>query len=245
MSPWNAQRRGAIVGGTLALIGVIWIRTRTASCPGAVTVEFHPPLAEPGSYHIHLSWPGGKPCDLTVAVPFTGSEQAHAKTGCGMALQLQTQVQAGQASVSGLTFAAAPERFDLRVKRNDEAVYDAQITPKYAPYETTRTEDRHFCGDRALVLPPCLRGSSQCWPFPASCTRPQDCGPKQACCLTPEWGKDFGPKAGSQCSSTNSCLSHLGHLGCHADSDCPVDMRCADRTLAADFSPPVMVCQNR
>jgi hypothetical protein len=236
---------GAIIGGALAITWVIWIRTRATPCPGAVSLEFHPPLADPGSYRIQLSWPGGKPCELTVVVPLDGTQKEHAKTGCGMALQLRTQVQDNQASISGLTFAAAPERFALRVKRNDEAVYDAELTPKYAPYETSRAEDHHFCGDRALVLPPCLRGSSECAPFPASCTGPEDCGPKQACCLTPEWGKDFGPKAGSQCTSTNSCFAHLGHLGCRVDADCPADMRCADRTLASDFSPSVLACQSR
>jgi hypothetical protein len=236
---------GAIVGGTLAITWVIWIRTRATPCPGAVTLEFHPPFADPGSYHIQLSWAGARPCDLTVAIPLDSATQDHKRTGCGMALQLRTQVQDNQASLSGLTFAAAPERFTLRVKRNDEPVYDAVLEPKYAPYETSRAEDHHFCGDRALVLPPCLRGSSECAPFPARCTGPQDCGPKQACCLTPEWGRDFGPKAGSECSSTSSCFAHLGRLGCHGDADCPADMRCGDATLAADFLPSVLVCQSR
>jgi hypothetical protein len=236
---------GAIVGGALALIWVIWIRTRATPCPGAVTLEFHPPIADAGSYRIQLSWPGGKPCELKVVVPFTGSKSEHAKTGCGLAVALRTQVQDGQASISGLTFAAAPERFELHVKRNDEAVYDTVLTPKYAPYETSRAEDHHFCGDRALVLPPCVRGSSECAPFPARCTGPQDCGPKQGCCLTPEWGRDFGPQAASQCSSQNSCFAHLGHLACHLDADCPSDMRCADESLASDFSPSVQACRGR
>jgi hypothetical protein len=238
---------GAIVGGALAITWVVYIRTRATPCPGAVTLEFHPPLADPGSYRIQLSWDGGKPCELTVAVPLASDSAVkdHARTGCGMALQLHTQVQDGKASVSGLTFAAAPEHFKLQVKRNGEAVYDTDLTPKYAPYETRRAENAHFCGDRALVLPPCVRGSSECAPFPASCTSPADCGPKQACCLTPEWGRDFGPKAGSECTSANGCFAHLGHLGCRTDSDCPADMRCGDKTIAADFSPSVLVCQGR
>jgi hypothetical protein len=245
VSPWTAQRMGAIVGAALAITWVIYIRTRATPCPGAVTLEFHPPLADPGNYRIQLTWDGGKPCELAVAVPLDGSAKDRAKTGCGMALQLRTQVQDGKASISGLTFAAAPERFKLSVHRNGEAVYDTDVAPKYAPYETSRAEDRHFCGDRALVLPPCLRGSSECAPFPANCTGPEGCGPKQACCLTPEWGKDFGPKAASECSSANGCFAHLGHLGCHLDADCPADMRCADASLSADFSPSVLVCQGR
>jgi hypothetical protein len=243
VSPWTAQRMGAIVGAALAITWVIWIRTRATPCPGAVTLEFHPPLADPGRYRIDLSWEGSRSCQFTVVVPLDSTASNRSKTGCGMALQLRTQVQDGQASVSGLTFAAAPEHFTLHVSRNAEAVYDAELEPKYAPYETTRAEDAHFCGNRALVLPPCLLGSSECAPFPASCTAPVDCGPKKACCLTPEWGRDFGPKAASECTSENGCFAHLGHLGCHVDSDCPAGMRCGDASLAKDFSPRVRVCQ--
>lgn len=246
MLPWTAQRIGAIVGAALAVTWVIYMRTRATPCPGAVTLEFHPPLADPGTYQLQLSWPGAKPCSLTLAVPLKPeAAKEGARTGCGFALQLRTQVQAEQASISGLTFAAAPAHFRLSVRRNGEAVYDAELEPKYAPYETTRSEDHHFCGDRALVLPPCLRGSSECAPFPASCRGPSDCGPRQACCLTPEWSRDFGPKAGSECSSESRCLAHLGHLGCRTDADCPKDMRCGDASLAADFSPAVLVCRAR
>jgi hypothetical protein len=246
VSPWTAQRMGAIVGIALAVTWVIWIRTRATPCPGAVTLEFHPPLADPGSYRIDLSWEGGKPCQLTVDLPLDNSAaQQRPKTGCGMAVQLRTQVQDGQASVSGLSFAAAPERFKLTVLRNQEAVYDAELTPKYAPYETTRAEDSHFCGNRALVLPPCVRGSSECSPFPARCDGPQACGSKKVCCLTPEWGRDFGPQAASECSSANSCFAHLGHVACHGDTDCPANMRCGDASFANDFSAPILVCQAR
>jgi hypothetical protein len=245
VSPWTAQRMGAIVGATLAITWVIFIRTRATPCPGAVTLEFHPPLADPGSYRIQLTWDGRKPCELTIAVPLASPAKDHARTGCGIALELRTQVQDGKASISGLTFAAAPERFQLRVSRDGEAVYQTDVVPKYAPYETSRAQDGHFCGDRALVLPTCVRGSSECAPFPTRCTGPEDCGPKQACCLTPEWGRDFGPKAASECTSANGCFTHLGHLGCHADADCPPDMRCGDAALSADFSPAVLACQSR
>jgi hypothetical protein len=229
---------------------VIWIRTRATPCPGAVTLEFHPPLVEHGSYRIQLSWEGASPCQLTIALPLTAQALAaqaksQEKTGCGMALELATQVQDGQASVSGLTFAAAPAHFRLQVKRDAEPIYDTLLEPQFAPYPTTRAENKHFCGERALVLPQCLRGSSQCAPFPARCIGPADCPPKQACCLTPEWGRDFGPHAASECSSTNSCFAHLGHLGCQGDGDCPSSMRCSDTSLAVEFSKPVTACQNR
>jgi len=241
----TAQRLGALSGALLALGGLVWVRTRPTPCPGAVTLEFHPPLAEPGSYRIQLSWPGAKPCELTVAVPVRSALPDGAKSGCGMALQLQTQVQGSHASLSGLVFAAAPERFHLQVKRNAEPVYDVELEPKYAPYPTRRADDPHFCGDRALLLPACLRGSSVCQPFSARCSGPQDCAAKEACCLTPEWGREYGPAAASECSSARSCLSHLGHLACLGDGDCPKDMRCGDRGLSADYTAAPLVCQSR
>jgi len=242
LSPWTAQRLGGIVGAALAITFVIWSRTRATPCPGAVTLEFHPPLVDRGSYRIELSWPGANPCQFTVDLPLDVSPKNRGKTGCGMALELRTQVQDGQASVTGLTFAAAPEQFRLRVQRGAEPIYDALLEPKFAPYPTTRAEDKHFCGDRALVLAPCLRGSSACAPFPARCTGPQDCEAKRVCCLTPEWGRDFGSYAASECTSSNSCLSHLGHLACRDDNDCPSAMRCGDTSLAAEFSKPVQAC---
>ena len=245
VSPWTAQRLGAIVGAGLAITGVIWLRTRATPCPGAVTLEFHPPLADPGSYRIQLSWEGAKPCVLTVVLPLGPPKQTPEKSGCGMAVQLRTQVRDEQATVAGLTFAAAPPRFGLQVKRDSEPIYDTQLEPKFAPYPTLRAEDKHFCGERALVLPPCLRGSSECAPFPARCTSPADCRAKQACCLTPEWGRDFGPRSASECTSTNSCLAHLGRLACLLDSDCPSGMHCGDASLASEFTKPVLLCQSR
>jgi len=245
VSPWTAQRLGAIVGAGLAIVGVIWLRTRATPCPGAVTLEFHPPLAERGSYDVLLNWEGASPCALTLVLPLEPKEQLREKTGCGMALQLRTQVQDAQVSITGLTFAAAPARFRLQLKRDGEPIYDTLLEPKFAPYATLRAEDKHFCGERALVLPHCLRGSSQCAPFPARCIGPQECPVKQACCLTPEWGRDFGIHAASACSSTNSCLAHLGRIACRSDGDCPGGMQCGDASLASEFSKPVWVCRNR
>lgn len=244
VTPWTAQRLGAIVGAALAIVGVVWLRTRAKPCPGAVTLEFHPPLADRGSYHIQLSWDGVNRCAFTVTLPLDPKQHQGDKTGCGMALQLRTQVQEQQSSIAGLTFAAAPARFRLQVKRDREAIYDTQLEPKFAPYETRRAEDKHFCGERALVLPSCIRGSSECAPFPARCSAPEECSGKQACCLTPEWGRDYGPSAASECTSTSSCLAHLGRLACRSDGDCPQGMHCADAALANDFSKPVMVCRN-
>ena len=236
---------GALVGAGLAIIGVIWVRTRATPCPGAVTLEFHPPLADRGRYLVQLSWEGARPCQFTVDLPLDAKVGNREKTGCGMAIQLRTQVQAGQTSLAGLTFAAAPAHFRLQLNRDAERIYDTSLEPRFAPYATTRAEDPHFCGERALVLPACLRGSSECAPFPARCTGPRDCELNRACCLTPEWGRDFGPLAASECTTINSCISHLGHLGCQGDTDCPSGMRCSDSSLAADFSKPVLACRDR
>jgi hypothetical protein len=236
---------GAIVGAALAIVFVIWMRTRATPCPGAVTLEFHPPLADRGRYRIQLSWEGTNPCQLTVEVPLDEHTKPGEKTGCGMAIELRTQVRGEQASIAGLTFAAAPATFRLQVDRNGEAIYDTALEPQFAPYPTPRAQDKRFCGERALVLPHCLRGSSECAPFPPLCTGPQDCPVKQVCCLTPEWGRDFGPLAASECSSTNNCLSHLGRLACRSDGDCPTGMRCDDTSLATDFSKAVSVCRNQ
>ncbi len=87
---------GAIVGAGLAICGVIWVRTRPKPCPGAVTLEFHPPLAERGRYRFQLSWEGANPCQFTLELPLDLEIQNRARTGCGMAVQLHTQVQGEQ-----------------------------------------------------------------------------------------------------------------------------------------------------
>lgn len=244
VSPWTAQRLGGIVGALLAVAGVVWLRTRVPPCPGAVTLEFHPPLADPGRYRFELLGANDKPCAFTLTLPMTGKDEAaNGASTCGMARELRTQVRDGEASVVALTFAAAPERFTLRVTRNGERIYDTPLVPKYAPYATLRAENKHFCGDRARIVPECLRNSSECQPFPARCTGPDTCPNGQACCLTPEWGRDFGPHAASECSTKSSCLAHLGQLACHTDRDCPSELHCQASSLSGEFSPAVLGCR--
>ncbi|MEO8902067.1 MAG: hypothetical protein ABI488_09375 [Polyangiaceae bacterium] len=243
MSPWTAQRMGAVVGAALAVTGVVWLRVRKPPCPGAVSIEFHPPLADPGKYTFQLGLGAPQPCEFSLALPHTGKPAP--ATGCGMARELRTQVRDGAVSITALSFAAAPERFHLRITRNAEPIYDLDLEPKYAPNETTRAEDKHFCGDRARVVPACVRGSSECEPFPSSCTGPEACVHGQLCCLTPEWGRDFGPHAASECASANSCLAHFGHIACHAESDCPTDLHCQTSTLAQGFTPALRTCETR
>lgn len=243
MTPWTAQRLGGIVGAALAIAGVLWLRTRAAPCPGAVTLEFHPPLADPGSYRFRIIGPGLGPCEFSVSLPQTASLPG--ASSCGMARELRTQVRGGQVSISELTFASAPEHFTLQVKRDGEPIYDSVLQPKYAPYPTLRAENKHFCGDRARIVPACLRGSSECPPFPTSCVGPEGCGGGQACCLTPDWGRDYGPRAASECASRSSCFAHFGQLACHEDGDCPADLRCAASRVAAEFSRPILTCVAR
>ena len=239
MTPWTAQRLGAIVGAALAIAAVVWLRVRATPCPGAVTLEFHPPLADPGRYDFRLTG-AGLACEFSVSLP-QAAPALHA-SNCNMARELRTQVRDGQVSINELTFAAAPEHFTLQVKRDAETIYDAVLKPKYAPYPTARAENKHFCGERARVVPRCQRGSSECQPFPASCVGPEGCTSGQACCLTPEWGRDYGPKTASECATQNSCFAHFGQLACHVDADCPVDLHCAASPIAADFSQPVRTC---
>jgi hypothetical protein len=232
---------GAIVGAVLAVTVVVWLRTRKAPCPGAVSIEFHPPLADPGIYQFRLRWGKGEPCEFAVSLP-QGSAVGSAR-GCAMARQLRTQVRDGEVSIAELSFAAAPDRFHLHVTRNAEALYDADLEPKYAPYPTTRADDKHFCGDRARVVPSCLHGSSECEPFAIGCLGAQACTRPEQCCLTPDWGRDFGPRAASECAGKNSCFSHFGHLVCSADTDCPEGLRCSPSPVAAEFTPPVRTCE--
>lgn len=240
---WTAQRLGAVVGAVLAIGWVVWVRTRSAPCSGAVTLEFHPPLTDPGTYHFRLAGPDLEPCEFAISLPHP--EGLRGSKACRLARELRTSIRDGQLSVSELTFAAAPERFTLQVRRADEPLYDTALEPRYAPYPTARADNPRFCGDRARVVPDCLRGSSACAPYPTRCTGPEGCPHGQSCCLTPEWGREFGARQASECASNARCSAHFGQLACHVDSDCPSDMHCAKAALSADFSPSVLTCQPR
>ena len=160
---------------------------------------------------------GKKPCKFSVSLPPLAARAEPAATDCAMARELRTQVRDGALGISELSFAAAPEHFHLHVTRDRELIYESDLRPKYAPYETTRADDKHFCGDRARVVPRCIVGSSECEPFPVTC---------------------------SECSSRNSCFAHFGHLVCQADADCPSDLRCLPTTLSQSFSPALLTCES-
>jgi len=136
-------------------------------------------------------------------------------------VELTTRAQGDETKIVALTVGASPESFRFRVRRHGELFYDTAITPTYGPYETPREESRLFCGERALVAPPCVRGSAACAPY-----QPR-----------------YGPASATECSSSRRCLDRFGLVACHADADCPHDMACTDTSLAKDFARPLIACQ--
>jgi hypothetical protein len=164
---------------------------------------------------------------------------------CDMKIALETRIHAGHWSILGLTIGRAPERLEFRVQRQAELIYDAILEPRYAPYATRREDDKRFCGDRALVQPVCRRGSSQCAPYAASCDGPEDCPDRKVCCVSPEWGREYGPLAAAECSGRRSCLDRLAQIACHSDAECPDDMACSDASLAEHFRAPLLACKPR
>ncbi len=235
------SRTAQLLGAVAVTSGwVLWQRLRPPPCPGGVSVEFHPPLLAPGPYHFELTLDRARrTCAFDVSLPLLGPAD---KTGCGLALELRTQNRGQEVSITGLTFGARPDRFRLRVRQGQGAIYDTELTPQYAPYETRRAEDKRFCGERARVQPACIRGSSQCPPYPAKCDGPEDCETGKVCCATPEWGRDYGVRSAVDCDSRRSCLSRYAHIVCHQNEDCPKDMSCTDTTLESEFSPHVRAC---
>lgn len=239
----KAQLLGAIFGVTMMSGYVLWRQTRPAPCTGGVTLELRPPLEAPGSYRFHIELEGiPQPCEFTVPFPVQGRVDT---SKCGHAVELQTRVEGAVSKIVGLTIGASPESLLFRLTRNGERLYDASLTPKYGPYETPKSESRVFCGERALVTPPCVRGSSACAPYEPSCDGPEDCTGGKSCCASPDWGREYGPKAATECSSKRRCLDHFGFVACHADTDCPDDMACADASLSKDYKRPLLACRTR
>lgn len=227
-----------IVGGWVA-----WERLRPTPCPGGVFIEFHPPLEALGNYHFRLSLDGAeKACEFDVPLPLPANAQ---KPACHMALDLRSKLEAGKVRIAGLTFGAAPERFSLQVRHDGELLYDSNVVPTYTPYPMRREESRRFCGDQAFVKPACLRGSSACAPFSASCGPEAPCPGKKVCCASPEWAMEYGPLAATECSSERRCLERYGHIVCATDADCPKDMACEDASLRGEYKPALTMCQPR
>jgi hypothetical protein len=237
----KAHLLGAVLGVTAMTGFVAWQRSRPATCTGGVTIELEPPLSLPGTYEFELLIDGiRQPCVFKVPFPIHGRVDT---STCGLIVQLRTRVQGDDTKIVGLTIGASPDALHFRVRRGGELLYDAPITPTYGPYETPREESRLFCGERALVAPPCVRGSSACAPYPPSCDGPEDCPNGKACCASPEWGREYGPAAATECSSSRRCLDRFGLVACHGDADCPLEMTCNDTSVSKDFTRPITVCQ--
>ncbi len=230
------------LGGLSALVLVggwfAYQRLRPTPCPGGLFIELRPPLLEPGPYRFRLELDDGERVCSFEAVP---GGSAH-KTDCKMALEITSRLSNGEQSIVGVAVAAAPEELRLLVMQGKQAIYDTRLEPKYAPYPVRREDERRFCGDRAFVKPSCQRGSPQCAPFPARCDGPEDCGAAEICCLSPEWGREYGVKAASVCSGRRACLDRFARVACHADADC-AGSSCSDQSLAADFNPPLKACR--
>jgi hypothetical protein len=164
---------------------------------------------------------------------------------CGLTMELKTLTQGEHSVIAGLTVGASPKRFQFQVKRNGESIYDARLEPVYTPYPTRREDHKRFCGEQAFVKPECERGSPECAPFATPCSGPEGCEKPKVCCLSPEWGRDYGVKAASECGFTRGCLDRFARIACHTDLDCPKDMACNDTTLMNEFKPGVTACGAR
>jgi len=237
----TAQLLGAIAA-MLVMSWVFWQRLGPRPCSGGLFIELHPPLAEPGLYRFRVAIDGTPPCEFAVPLPVKADVDTKR---CHWALELKTQTRGNQTTIAGLTVGAAPKWFQFQVKRNGESLYDTRVEPKYTPYPTQRHQNKRFCGEQAFVKPPCVRGSSECAPYRPMCSGPQDCPKPKACCVSPEWARDYGAKAASECGSTRGCLDRFALLACRADSDCPEDMACDDTSVASEFDPPLTTCRRK
>mgnify|MGYP000988312863 FL=1 len=245
MSSARVTRRLAILLGALAalLVGGAWMTVRMSRqrpCPGALFVEFHPPLARPGVYEFALEWQDEAPrrCELRVPLPPSGPVDTG---GCNAKTELLLEGTETEPRIARLALGAAPAEVRLRVTRRKESIYDAVLSPAYADYPTTREES--FCGPRALVEPDCRRGTADCAPYPLACDGPEDCGRGEICCVSRDWARESGARTGAHCMTTRRCLDRFASVACHDDTNCPEPMRCTDRSQAADFAAPVALCR--
>jgi hypothetical protein len=235
----TARFLGAGAAFLCAAIYFAWQRLRGPECHGAVYIEIRPPLGAPGPYHFRLNLDEDeRTCEFDVSPEARGVQPAH----CGMALEIQSRVQGTHASIVGLTVGSAPEKLQFVVTRGTDVIYDAELVPKYAPYATTRKESRRFCGENAFLKPACRRGSPSCAPFSPACDGPEDCDHGKVCCVSPEWGFEYGARAATECTSKPRCLARLARFACHTDAHCPDGMLCNDPSLRSDFAPPLQAC---
>ncbi len=245
MASASVTRRLATLLGALAalLVGGAWMAwkmSRPRPCSGALFVEFHPPLTRPGSYEFALQWQDEAPrrCELRVPLPPSGPVDTR---GCNVKTELLLEGTEAEPRIARLALGASPAEVRLRVTHGTERIYDAVLSPAYADYPTTREES--FCGPRALVEPACRRGTADCAPYPLVCDGPEDCGQGEICCVSRDWARESGARAGSHCTTTRRCLDRFASVACHDDTQCPTPMTCKDRSQSADFAAPVELCR--
>jgi len=243
MSKTTAQFLGAIAGAAVAVGWLLWSRMAPRACTGGVFMEFRPPLLQPGPYRFAVALDDEPPhCNFDVALP-AGRPVNIAR--CGWPLELQTRGMALDSGIVGLTVGASPKILHLKISRGEESIYDCQLQPEYAAEPTPRSESKRFCGPRARVTPQCIRGASQCSPFPANCAGPEDCPEGKICCVSPESGREFGYKSASQCRTKSYCIGRLAHIACHIDDDCPSGMTCSDSSFGNEFRPALRGCRDK
>ena len=234
---------GGVAGAVVALSWVAWSRLSPPPCPGALFIDFQPPLLQPGPYHFALYLDDAKTgCEFDVPLP---TRQPVHTGRCGMRLELHTQGKDADVSVTGLTAGASPKKLHLVVTRGPELLYDQTVAPSYAAELTPRSESQHFCGKRAEFTAACQRGTSQCLPFAANCDGPEDCANRRVCCASPEAGRSYGYKLATRCTTASYCISRLAHIACHDNDDCPKDMVCTDASFRGEFQPAVTGCQSK
>lgn len=237
-----------MLGGVLAVVVVVVAvfisRAMPPPCLGAATISFRPPLLGPAAYDIALDLDARRTCLFRVEL---GERAKVLEQNCTAKWQLQVRGPAGQPAIVGMVISAAPEMMQLRVTRGAERIYDTSVTPQYLEADPgERGEVQDYCGQSTLLKPECIRGSSQCKPFATICDGPEDCPGTQACCAAPDWGMEYGAAHSMECTTRSACLSRIeSFIVCHADADCPKDMRCADESLAEDYEQKLQACAQR
>ena len=241
MTKTAAQVLGGLTGAILVLAWIGAKALRPPPCHGGVFVELRPPLEAPGPYRFEISMPGEREaCRFEVPLPLVGPVNT---SQCPVVLELETEGQGLRSTIVRLAVGATPERFRLKVHRAAEAVYDAELRPRYLSEPVPREQSRRFCGRQALVRPECVKGSSQCAPFRADCDGPEDCPGEQACCTSLDWGQKYGAKLATACLPWRRCLQRYARVACHTTDDCPEGMICNDNSWHSDFEPPVVTCR--
>ena len=221
----------------------MWSQLAPRACTGGVFIEFRPPLTQPGPFRFALELDEQDPiCEFEVALPASNPVYIGK---CKLRLELQTRGVAKESSIVGLTVGASPKKLHLTVRSEAALIYDSRLHPKYATEPTPRSESKHFCGPRATVTPDCIRGTSQCAPYPSICDGPEDCPANKVCCVSSDSALEYGARFGSQCTSARYCIGRLAHIACHRDEDCPSRMGCTDGSLASEFKPELRGCLER